>query len=82
MELFGMSNRILRKYCLKTPQLCTNHSITRLLAAVEDVQNALNEYGGVLRVLDHLGRNSDNIVREVLAFTAVMLFGGNEGVQV
>lgn len=36
----------------------------------------------MLKVLGHLSKNGDDIVREVLAFLGAMLFGGNEEVQV
>ena len=36
----------------------------------------------MLEVLGHLAHTRDDTVREVLAFVAVMLFGGNETVQV
>ena len=48
---------------------------------IEDVQNALNGQDAMLKILNHLAKHSDQIVREVLAFCAVMLFGGNPAVQ-
>ena len=53
----------------------------RQLKRIEDVQNALNEHGAMLKVLPHLSKNGDLIVREVLSFLAAMLFGGNDDVQ-
>ena len=52
------------------------------MRVIEDVQNALNEYGVVTSVLDHLARPQDNVVREVLAFLSALLFNGNDDVQV
>ena len=48
---------------------------------IEDVQNALNGQDAMLKILNHLSKHGDLIVREVLAFCAVMLFGGNSAVQ-
>lgn len=56
-------------------------SFTKILKKIEGVQNALNSYEAVLQVLSHLAKNNSDIVREVLAFQAAMLFGGNEKVQ-
>ncbi|KAL5005127.1 hypothetical protein ScPMuIL_018583 [Solemya velum] len=53
----------------------------RQLKVIEDVQIALNDYGAVISVLNHLSRPQDNIVREVLSFLIVLLFSGNENVQ-
>ena len=53
----------------------------RALQRIEDVQCALDGQGAMLKTLHHLSKNGDNIVREVLAFSAAMLFGGNEAVQ-
>ena len=46
------------------------------------MQNAINAQSAMLEVLGHLSHTRDDTVREVLAFVAVMLFGGNETVQV
>lgn len=46
------------------------------------MQNAINDHEAILLVLGHLAKTSDDIVREVLAFVATMLFGGNYAVQV
>ena len=46
------------------------------------MQNAINAQSAMLEVLGHLAHTRDDTVREVLAFVAVMLFGGNETVQV
>ena len=54
----------------------------RKLKKIELAQNALNSHGALLKVLPHLSKTGDNIVREVLAFLAAMLFGGNNEVQV
>lgn len=70
--------------------MCTFIACYRLLQRVEDVQNALNSSGngqneneGIMLVtMKHLCKNSDAIVREVLALAAIMLFGGNKNLQV
>ena len=49
---------------------------------ITDVQNAINWHSAILQVLSHLSHTRDDTVREVLAFVAAMLFGGNEAVQV
>ncbi|ELT92253.1 hypothetical protein CAPTEDRAFT_194612, partial [Capitella teleta] len=51
------------------------------LKRIIDSQNALNDHMALLKVLPHLSKTGDDIVREVLAFLAAMLFGGNEDVQ-
>ncbi|GFR73254.1 inositol 1,4,5-trisphosphate receptor type 3-like [Elysia marginata] len=48
---------------------------------IEDVQNALDHYDVVDGTLGHLSRPQDDIVRELLAFLAVLLFSGNSNVQ-
>ncbi|KAI0220817.1 Inositol 1,4,5-trisphosphate receptor type 3 [Lamellibrachia satsuma] len=53
----------------------------RQLKAVERVQNALNENDIMNKILPHLSRNSDRMVREILAFLSVMLFAANINVQ-
>ena len=55
---------------------------SRLLKKIEVVWYALNQQDAILKVLPHLSKTGDDIVREVLAFLAAMLFGGNESVQV
>ena len=49
---------------------------------VRDVQNAINDYDFVRKVLPHIARRNDNIVREVLAIISGMLFNANRHVQV
>ncbi|PAA53234.1 hypothetical protein BOX15_Mlig001696g3 [Macrostomum lignano] len=53
----------------------------RRIAAIAQVQMALNKHDAMLKVLPHLSKQSDEIVREVLSFLANMLFNGNEEVQ-
>ena len=87
-----MSNRgfsvkpVVRSYRLDTA-LYQNlplplHFTRRQLKAVERVQNALNENDLMNKILPHLSRNSDRMVREILAFLSVMLFAANVNVQV
>ena len=57
-------------------------SLCRRLKRIEEPQEMLNQHKAMLNVLPHLSKTGDNIVREVLAFLAAMLFGGNEIVQV
>lgn len=47
-----------------------------------NVVTALNEQGAMLEILPHLAKQSDDLVREALAFLVAILFGGHEGVQV
>ncbi|KAK2191288.1 hypothetical protein NP493_56g07001 [Ridgeia piscesae] len=53
----------------------------RKLKAVARVQNALNENDIMGKMLPLLCRNSDTMVREILAFLSVMLFAANANVQ-
>ncbi|XP_070173454.1 inositol 1,4,5-trisphosphate-gated calcium channel ITPR3-like [Littorina saxatilis] len=53
----------------------------RQLKLIESVQSALNSYGVVVSSLGHLNRPQDDLVRELLAFLAVLLFNGNWNVQ-
>ena len=50
--------------------------------AIQMVQDALDEHGAMLKILPHLSKTTDMIVREVLAFLTGMLFNGNQSVQV
>ena len=45
------------------------------------MQDSLNNHDAMLQVLPHLSKTRDDIIREVLAFLAAILFGGNENVQ-
>ncbi|XP_076454279.1 inositol 1,4,5-trisphosphate-gated calcium channel ITPR3-like isoform X3 [Babylonia areolata] len=51
------------------------------LRVIENVQTALDSYNVVVSVLGHLSRPQDDLVRELLAFLATLLFSGNEDVQ-
>ncbi|KAK7486477.1 hypothetical protein BaRGS_00022278, partial [Batillaria attramentaria] len=53
----------------------------RQLKNIESVQVALDSYDVVVSVLGHLNRPQDDLVRELLAFLATLLFSGNEEVQ-
>ncbi|KAJ8309661.1 hypothetical protein KUTeg_011526 [Tegillarca granosa] len=53
----------------------------RQLNIIEKTQKALDDYGVVIGVLDHLARPQDQVVREVLAFMSSLLFNGNDQVQ-
>ena len=55
---------------------------TRRLKIIADVQSAINRHGAILECLDHLASQNDKKVREVLAFTVIMLNHGNESAQV
>ncbi|KAI0214643.1 hypothetical protein LSAT2_000247 [Lamellibrachia satsuma] len=52
------------------------------LRKIERLQKVLLGYHAIDWVLPHLGRQSDTIVREVLAFLAALLFGANKHTQV
>lgn len=56
--------------------------IFRQLANIKEVQTAINSHDFVGKVLPHIARRSDAIVREVLAFLSLMLFNANRDVQV
>lgn len=49
---------------------------------IREVQTAINSHDFVGKVLPHIARRSDAIVREVLAFLGLMLFNANRDVQV
>ncbi|KAK3085572.1 hypothetical protein FSP39_005468 [Pinctada imbricata] len=55
--------------------------IKKQLAAIKDVQTAINSHDFVNKVLPHIARRSDVICREVLAFLSIMLFNANRDVQ-
>ena len=59
-----------------------HYCVCRQLKFIETVQTALDSYDVVVSVLGHLSRPQDDLVRELLAFLAVLLFSGNENVQV
>ncbi|KAL8600021.1 hypothetical protein ACOMHN_057790 [Nucella lapillus] len=56
-------------------------SCKKQLRVIEVVQSALVSYSVVVSVLGHLSRPQDDLVRELLAFMATLLFSGNEDVQ-
>ncbi|XP_064638655.1 inositol 1,4,5-trisphosphate receptor type 3-like isoform X2 [Lineus longissimus] len=56
-------------------------SIKKQLNIICEAQNALNGHDAMLKVLPHITRPGDEIVREVLGFLGMMLFAGNEDVQ-
>ena len=62
--------------------MCLSPGALRQLKAVARVQNALNENDIMGKMLPLLCRNSDTMVREILAFLSVMLFAANANVQV
>ncbi|KAL3848189.1 hypothetical protein ACJMK2_019063 [Sinanodonta woodiana] len=51
------------------------------LKEIEGVQNALNSFGAIESVLEHLSSPQDKIYQELLAFLAALLFNGNKEVQ-
>ncbi|XP_053404110.1 inositol 1,4,5-trisphosphate receptor type 2-like isoform X2 [Mercenaria mercenaria] len=74
---------ILHNEIIKLPEDFENDvkSCKKQLKVIEDVQNALNHYGSIDGTLEHLSRPNDEVVRELLAFLAALLFNGNEEVQ-
>ncbi|CAC5357472.1 unnamed protein product [Mytilus coruscus] len=56
-------------------------SVKRQLEHVKDVQNAVNNHDFVRKVLPHIARRNDALVREVLAMISGMLFNANRHVQ-
>ncbi|KAK0061845.1 inositol 1 4 5-trisphosphate receptor type 2, partial [Biomphalaria pfeifferi] len=55
--------------------------IKKQINRIKEVQNAINSHNVINKVLPHLSRRNDNIVREVLAFICIMLFNANRDVQ-
>ncbi|KAL3860316.1 hypothetical protein ACJMK2_010455, partial [Sinanodonta woodiana] len=55
--------------------------IKKQLNHIKEIQNAINQHDVVNKVLPHLARRSDAIVREVLSFISIMLFNANREVQ-
>lgn len=74
---------ILHNEIIKLPEEFENDvkSCKKQLKVIEDAQNALNYYGSIDGTLEHLSRPNDDVVRELLAFLAALLFNGNEEVQ-
>jgi len=56
--------------------------LCRQLKEIETLQNTLLEFHVVEWVLPHLGRQNNDIVREVLALLSALLFGANQQTQV
>ena len=55
----------------------------RHLKKIEDMQNALDGYGGTPKIVVHLNSGvSDDIIKEALAVLSKLLYGGNKQVQV
>ena len=53
------------------------------MAVIEQVQNALDDMGGIRKIVLHLSSGvSDVIIQEALALMVKMLFAGNSQVQV
>ena len=67
MKLYGLTNE-----CY----------IGRQLEHVREVQNAINGHDFVGKVLPHIARRNEALVREVLSFISGMLFNANRDVQV
>lgn len=54
----------------------------RKLKAISDVQDTLNHFDVIASVIEHLNCPQDDVVRETLAFLCMLLYNGNENVQV
>lgn len=74
---------------LKKPQAnigknaCMHMSLFyRKLNAISDVQDTLNHFDVIASVIEHLNCPQDDVVRETLAFLCMLLYNGNENVQV
>ncbi|KAK7114914.1 hypothetical protein V1264_000891 [Littorina saxatilis] len=59
----------------------SEEKVKKQLSHVIEVQVALNGHSTIIKVLPHLARRNDDIVREVLAFICIMLFNANRNVQ-
>ncbi|XP_076449737.1 inositol 1,4,5-trisphosphate-gated calcium channel ITPR1-like isoform X2 [Babylonia areolata] len=59
----------------------SEEKIKKQLHHIKEVQVALNGHSTIIKVLPHLARRNDDIVREVLAFICIMLFNANRDVQ-
>ena len=55
--------------------------ICRQLQHIAAVQRVLEDNHAILKVLPHLSKNHDQLVREILSFMAAMLYGGNTQVS-
>lgn len=54
----------------------------RKLKAISDIQDTLNHFDVITSVIEHLNCPQDDVVRETLAFLCMLLYNGNENVQV
>ncbi|XP_071176008.1 inositol 1,4,5-trisphosphate-gated calcium channel ITPR2-like isoform X12 [Mytilus edulis] len=70
-----------RKLRVDWDQYASDADIKKQLANIKEVQTAINSHDFVGKVLPHIARRSDAIVREVLAFLSLMLFNANRDVQ-
>ena len=57
-------------------------SVARLLTEIEDLQNFMNDVGIVHKILPLLSRQSNDLVREVLALLDTLFFNANKHIQV
>ena len=55
---------------------------SRQLATIKDLQNAFNQKEALWKVLPHVARQNDILVKEVLGFISAMLFNANSETQV
>ncbi|PVD21454.1 hypothetical protein C0Q70_19627 [Pomacea canaliculata] len=69
--------RLPEDWALRTSE----NKIKKQLVYIKEVQVALNVHSTIIKVLPHLARRNDDIVREVLAFICIMLFNANRVVQ-
>lgn len=56
-------------------------SVYRQLQQIAGVQMVLEDNHAILKVLPHLSKNQDKLIREILSFMSAMLYGGNTQVS-
>ncbi|KAL3848190.1 hypothetical protein ACJMK2_019064, partial [Sinanodonta woodiana] len=83
IKCFQLLRGLLHNEIVKLPPDFENDikASTEQLKVIEEVQNALNSFGTIESVLEHLSSPQDKIYQELLAFLAALFFNGNEEVQ-
>ena len=66
---------------LSVSQSASGYNFDRQLQVVADVQQVFEDDQAILKVLPHLSKNHDQLVKEILSFMAALLYGGNTQVK-